>query len=203
MLKQWRNERGLTLIELLASITIGTMLLGVAAMLLSSVLHLSDSESRTFRDRSAAKYAMTTLATQLADSTQAVYYAGNSELRYKMGNGYKAVVFDSVSRTLAIYDFSSDGDAANDAAQFANGAISIAANRSLYTNPITLHKAVVSVNYKQADGKSVPPVMLKDGQLITIDIVFQYQKVSIGGARTVVPHAESTSVKLMVDSTLK
>nr|WP_218100452.1 hypothetical protein [Paenibacillus allorhizosphaerae] len=191
------------MIELLASITIGTMLLGVAAMLLSSILHLSNSNSQSFTDRSAMKYTMTTLSMQLADSTQAVYYAGNSELRYKTGTGYKSAVFDSAGRTLVIYDFSNDGDPANDAAQFANGSISIRTNRSLYTNPVTLNKAVSSIAYKQAGGASVPAVPLKNGELITIDIVFQYQKVSLGGTRSVVPNAESTSVKLMVDSTSK
>lgn len=197
MTKHIHNQKGLTLVELLAAITITSIILVVAIMLLSSVVQMFQSNSLNYQDKSAVKLAVNTLTDQLSDSTQAVYYPLNNEFRYKTGNGYKSVILDTSVHSLTIYDFS------NNDANFKDGTITLAGTPSMYTNPKLLADNVSSVNYTQSNGTVVPAAPLTNGQVITITMVFSMSRVNIWGTKSSVSLNEKTSVKLLVDTTSK
>ncbi len=205
MRKIIRSQKGLTLIELLGAITIATIILGVATMLLSSVLQMFNSNSQSYMDKSAMKLTMNTIAAQLSESSQAIYYPHNNELRYKYGNTYKSAIFDNINHDFTIYDFSNNGTGTpdSDEAEFKNGSISIASHSTLYSKKNLLNDNIAIVEFNQSNGIVVPSVPLTNGEIIQIQISFSFSNVRVSGGSNIVQRVEKTSVKLLVDQTLK
>jgi type II secretory pathway component PulJ len=202
-MKRLHNEKGFTVAELLAAITIATLILGIASTLFLSIYQLFQSNAQSSADNSAMKLTMNTLATQLVDSNQVVFYSSNKELRYKSGQGYKTVIFDTPANRLTLYDFSNDGNNSNNDTQFRSAAINLSNNSSLYTRAIVLANNVERAEFNQTNGTLIPAAPLTDGQLITLKITFNYTKISILGARSVVTQVKEIQVKLLKDHTLK
>lgn len=102
-----KNERGLTLFEVLATITISTILLGVVFMLLSSTNLLSRTNSDKLQSDAEIRNTIDRIAREVSDSNAAYLLA--NELRYVTFVSGKPEVrslyFNEPSRTLTLYRY--------------------------------------------------------------------------------------------------
>ncbi|MCI3922533.1 prepilin-type N-terminal cleavage/methylation domain-containing protein [Paenibacillus sp. TRM 82003] len=181
-----RNESGLSLIELLAAITISAVVLGTAMLVMGSVNHLFLTSTQRYHDNTDLKRTMRTLSTRIADSNAIVVFDEGAELRFRNGNSATAVLFDETNKTLTMYDFiPANPD------DFSNGGISLAANSDAYTNPYELADTVQAVSYSIAE------------PLVRVTITFEQARVSVRGQRSPEPQEERFTVKLLEDKTTK
>jgi prepilin-type N-terminal cleavage/methylation domain-containing protein len=99
------NQRGLTLIELLATITISSIVLGVGFMLFASVNGLFNNTVQKSADNTNINTVIDTISRELADPV-ALYYlttANGSELRFQtFDNRYLALVYDKTQKNLSL-----------------------------------------------------------------------------------------------------
>jgi prepilin-type N-terminal cleavage/methylation domain-containing protein len=100
-----KNERGLTLIEVLATITISSIVLAVGFMLFSSVNGLFNNTVQKSTDNTSINAVIDTISRELADPV-ALYYinsATGSELRFKtFDNRYMALVYVKSTKSLTL-----------------------------------------------------------------------------------------------------
>ncbi|WP_135551037.1 PulJ/GspJ family protein [Paenibacillus cymbidii] len=211
-----RNERGMSLVEVMAAVVIGALIIGGATMLLSSVLHLSNSSAQSFTDRAAIKLTESTVSKQLSESTQVVAYTHNSvdrELRYNNFDGaatYKSLYYDGTTRSLTLYDYSNDGTAANDSADFLNSSYTPSTASGRYTNPIALASDVASISFDTAKSTSQPvgptpfPAagsMPTVSRMLYIKVTFGNKIVTNMGETKDNPQSRIIAVKLLADWT--
>jgi prepilin-type N-terminal cleavage/methylation domain-containing protein len=101
-----KNERGLTLIEMLATITISSIVLAVGFMLFTSVNGLFNNTVQKSADDSSTNQVIDTISRELADPVAIYYYiksATQSELRFRtFDNRYMALIYDKSSKRLSI-----------------------------------------------------------------------------------------------------
>jgi Flp pilus assembly pilin Flp len=197
------NQKGLTLMELLGALTISMVIIGVASMLLTSVMGMFNSDSQKFHDKQQMKLTMNTLTAQLVESTQVVYYPANKEFRYKSGLKYKSLILNSTSHELSIYDFSNDGNTGNDDDDFKNSSITIGSNVSKYSNRLLLNDNVASAIFYQSGGTIVPTTPLTNGDIVEISITFNFHNLKTNGTSEIVQKVVNTSIKLLADYTTK
>jgi prepilin-type N-terminal cleavage/methylation domain-containing protein len=100
-----KNQRGLTLIEILATITITTIILGVGFMLFASINGLFNNTVQKYADNTSINAVIDTISREMADPV-ALYYlttANGSELRFQtFDNRYMALVYDQNSKSLSL-----------------------------------------------------------------------------------------------------
>lgn len=184
-----KNERGLTLIELLASLAISTLILGVSFVLLSSVFQLFNNTTQKYNDNKSINLTMNTISDQLAFSSKAVYYAANHELRYKIGKIYKSLVYDSTLKKITLYTFS-ETDTVNEPS-FKNASINLINNNTLYSEPRILSNMVTVFN------TSLTSTLLINGELFTIDINFLKTFITSNNLKTTSTISKTISIKLL------
>jgi prepilin-type N-terminal cleavage/methylation domain-containing protein len=100
-----RNERGLTLIELLATITISSIVLAVGFMLFTSVNGLFNNTVQKSTDNTSINAVIDTISRELADPVELYYInsATGSELRFKtFDNRYMALVYVKSAKSLTL-----------------------------------------------------------------------------------------------------
>lgn len=197
-----RNQKGLTLIELLGALTISMVVIGVASMLLTSILGMFNTDSQKYKDKQQMKLTMSTLTSQLSESTKAVYYPANKEFRYKSGLKYKSLILNSTTHELSIYDFSNDGNTTNDDSDFNSSSINLGSNASKYSNRLLLNDNVASAIFNKSGGTIVPTTPLTSG-IIEIAITFNFHNVKTNGTSEIVQKVVNTSIKLLADHTAK
>lgn len=105
-----RNNRGVTLMELVMAMTMAGLLLTVAIMLYQSIFHVSESGMQRYLDHSGIGRTMSKLEQELVDAIHVVKVEETHELRYVNGLFGRALVFDPAEKTLALYDLNADGD---------------------------------------------------------------------------------------------
>ncbi|KRE93179.1 hypothetical protein ASG89_06650 [Paenibacillus sp. Soil766] len=102
-----KNQRGLTLIEVLATLTISTVLFGVVLMLLSSTSLQSKSSGEKYNADAEIRRTMDSISKEISDSNQA--YVTTNELRYVTyasgSKEVKSLYYDGVATTLSMYVF--------------------------------------------------------------------------------------------------
>jgi prepilin-type N-terminal cleavage/methylation domain-containing protein len=100
-----KNERGLTLIELLATITISAIVLAVGFMLFTSVNGLFNNTVQKSTDNTSINAVLDTISRELADPVALSYSttAVGSILRFQtFDNRYMALVYDKAAKSLSI-----------------------------------------------------------------------------------------------------
>lgn len=196
------NEKGLTLVELLAAITITSMILGAASLLYFSIIRTANTTTQNYSDHSQMSLTVNTLSKQLTDSTKVVYFPNQNELRYKSGNTYKSLYYNSSNNTLTIYDFGNDGGSGSVDAQFKNGSNSLTSTPGLYSNPLKLSSMVSKITYSHSDDSTeIPAIPLTNGQVIKINVTFNYTFIHANGTKSNTPKTKSIRIKLLLDRT--
>lgn len=183
-----RNEQGITLTELLAALFISGMVLGGAMMALHAVHQWVQHSAQGSLERSERNRVMNVYATQLADSTSAVYFAASEQLRFKyMGKIYRSMIFDPAGSRLMLYDFFGNEE------QFYDGAVTPETHPSLYGKALILTDQAAAVQYSRRDGKALD-IPLEHGEWFSVTVTFQNRSSAV---------TRSISVKLLADQTLK
>lgn len=186
---------------MLAALAISAVVLATAMMAMGSVMNLFHSNAQHYADDSMMKRTMTTLTSQLTDTTRMIYYASQNELRYQTGASYKALIHDPVSKKLILYDFAAGAAAQSKADLFADGSVSYPLNSAYYSNPIELANHVSSLLFtKEADGTALTSSPLGGGALVRFTITFDYLKKGMYGGERIHPRTESIVVKLLKDA---
>lgn len=164
------NQKGLTLIEVLAALTVASVVLGVASMLLFS---MNDNWGRSISNRELnvnIDQTMLSLTQNMTDTVKAYYTINGAiqDLRIKTGSGlntynYRSIQYDSTSRTVTIYNISNPTETDN---QITGGTLENA--RTLSDN--------VTAFTVSSEGSSNTNFIKKNGELIEFNITFEYTK---------------------------
>lgn len=135
MKKRIRNRKGFTLVEVLASITLFSVLVGVGITLFFNVNAQVNTSFNGNRDRSTLTQVVQNMTEVLSEATE-VIITSNNELRYIIQNDTNTIgVFVYRNNQLARYRFDSGAPrySATAVTNFRNPAITIISNPSFYT----------------------------------------------------------------------
>jgi prepilin-type N-terminal cleavage/methylation domain-containing protein len=186
-----RNERGLTLIELLAAIAISTVILGASVMLFTSVSQMFNDKVQNYTDEAGAELALNTIVKELSGASAVIHLPGADvdELRWKSDtsqNHYRSLIYTSGSNQLILYDFTgSDAD-------FKETTVNQATHPEKYTRPQPLANHVINVpEYKNLSPSD------SNGALLELTFTFQFERVTASGKRDTYPKPYTTQVKLI------
>ncbi len=191
-----RNERGLTLLELLAAMTIGAVVLGTAMLLMGSLNHLYMTSTQNYQDNTDIKRTLRTISARLADSNAAAAANGGTELRFRSGDSMQAVVFDAASRTLTVFTFNGTKS------QFDSPSLSRTSNPELYANPYVLAEHVRGMRVS-AGGSAWTAGPAATGQLLQVEIRFERKRIDARGRQEAYEAPKTITVKLLEDFTDK
>jgi prepilin-type N-terminal cleavage/methylation domain-containing protein len=199
IMKILRNQKGLTLVELLATIVILATVMGTATMLLSSVYYQWNSSSQKFSDDHKRTLTIDILTKNMTMFTK-IIKVNNKEIRFKSEDAYKALILNN-NNELTIYTFTS-GSITEDAKHFGNPFINITSNPSFFTDPLVITDNLQSLDIQYWDGNSYisfPSSVLENGEIIKLTLVFTNSKVNIWGIKTPVLKTETNTFKLLLD----
>jgi prepilin-type N-terminal cleavage/methylation domain-containing protein len=199
IMKILRNQKGLTLVELLATIVILATVMGTATMLLSSVYYQWNSSSQKFSDDHKRTLTIDILTKNMTMFTK-IIKVNNKEIRFKSEDAYKALILNN-NNELTIYTFTS-GSITEDAKHFGNPFINITSNPSFFTDPLVITDNLQSLDIQYWDGNSYiafPSSVLENGEIIKLTLVFTNLKVNIWGIKTPVLKTETNTFKLLLD----
>lgn len=168
-----KNERGLTLIEVLATLTISTVLLGVVFMLLSSTSLQSKSSGEKYNVDAEIRKTMDTIAKEISDSNHA--YAATNDFRYVTyvsgTRQVKSLYYDAAAKTLSMYDFNSS--TIQDSVTLATPGI--------YTNQRVLTSHVTGLQYLPTVGNTPLFGNLIGGSAFRMVMTFTFQRSKMFG----------------------
>jgi prepilin-type N-terminal cleavage/methylation domain-containing protein len=188
-----RNERGLTLIELLAALAISTVILGASVMLFTSVSQMFNNKVQNYTDEAGAELALNTIAKELTGASEVIHFPGADvdELRWESDtsqNHYRSLIYTSGSNQLILYDFTgSDAD-------FKDTTINKATHPERFTRPRPLAHNVISVPIYN----NLPPrTVVSNGALLELAFTFQFERVAASGKRDTFNKEYTTQVKLI------
>jgi Tfp pilus assembly protein PilV len=106
-----KQESGLTLIEVLTTITLLFIVLGIGFAMLSTVQLFMNTSEEKYNSHSDQNIAVNTITKELADSEELYYTSsiGEAELRFKpfTTNTVKSIVYNQEAETLTLYESSS------------------------------------------------------------------------------------------------
>lgn len=184
-----KNERGLTLIEVLATLTISSVLLGVVLMLLSSTSLQSKTSAEKFNADAEIRKTMDTIAKEISDSNLA--YAASNDFRYVTyvtgSRHVKSLYYDAAAKTLTIYDFNSTNIQDN---------VTLATS-GIYTNPIILTSHLTGVQYLPSSGTTSLAGNLSGGSVFRMVLTFTFQRSKLYGGSGNYPVQRETGFKLL------
>ncbi|WP_127579685.1 PulJ/GspJ family protein [Paenibacillus koleovorans] len=217
-----RNERGVTLVELLAGIALTAIVIGTATLLLSSVIRLFGDESQQYADDSQIQLTLNTMTAQLKEATQVIAFShgGDKELRYDHYNSsntlvLKSLYFNEAERKLTLFDFSQDGTASNDTSDFANAAHTPTGAPTKYSNPVDLSRMATSALFEALNSSSnripipsTPYPAASTGQsasnrMLYLTFGFERSIVTATDGTKPSPVTKTMAVKLLADWTAK
>jgi prepilin-type N-terminal cleavage/methylation domain-containing protein len=193
-----KDQRGLTLIEVLAASVLLGIVIGAAMMLFSSLNLHWNSSFQKYTDDNKTTLTMDTISKNLASASKA-FLVGNNELRFRSEKKYKSLIY--TNNTLVLYSFTS-GNSTTDAANFGNPTINLTNSPSLYTSPVTLADNVTAEMIQVWNGTqfvSLPSIIIKNGELIRLSFTFQNYKVNVYGTRSPVTVTKTAIIKLLLD----
>jgi prepilin-type N-terminal cleavage/methylation domain-containing protein len=207
------NQKGLTLIEVLAALTITAVLIGAATMLLSSIYLEWNTSTNTYNYNSDVDLAMTTISKNIAHCN-AIYAFNTSsgptkEWRLKTGEGataagvgiyrYKSLVYTTqiINGTskgiLTLYEISS--------AQFSSKTTAIDYTTSTnYSNKLVLADNLSASSAPTLTNNSADISSLQNGELVTVMLPFQYIRAQVNKVPVVEDKPKTFTIKLIVDT---
>jgi hypothetical protein len=198
------NEKGLTLTELLASITITVFVLGTASLLLFSGLQLFNSSIAEFQDDQDVQTTIQQWSNVLSASSGVLYISGNKELRVDNGNELYSFILSG--QEFKQFRFSNDGDASNDVTDFNNTGLSIGSNPGKYSNENQLSARVQSVSYYKGSSNELIQGSTVYGSGALVRGVFTFAsvaRVDVSGKEHTSSVKREVQVKLLNDWTSK
>lgn len=175
-----KNERGMTLIEVLAAVTISAIVLGGATMLVSSIYSSFFSTSQKYDDDTSINRVVSRITSSVSDCKQLAVLP--NELRCLNSSGsYKSFLYDPGEHKLTYREM--------------NAALTV-------TNSMEL-SSIVAENPVALDATSNPVTqgtIFNNGQLVTLKFIFEPTRVTSTGSRTALPQETSTiRIKLLKD----
>lgn len=207
------NQKGLTLIEVLAALTITVVVIGAATMLLSSINLEWNSSTNTYNYNSDVDLAMTTISKNLTHCN-AIYTFNTSsgrtkEWRLKTGEGataagvgiyrYKSLVYttqviNGASKgILTLYEISS--------AQFSSNTTAIDYTTSAnYSNKLVLADNLSATTAPTLTNNNADVSSLHKGELVTVMLPFQYIRAQVNKIPVVEDKSKTITIKLIVDT---
>jgi prepilin-type N-terminal cleavage/methylation domain-containing protein len=190
-----RNERGLTLIELLATITISSIVLAVGFMLFSSVNGLFNNTVQKSTDNTSINTVIDTISRELADPVQLYYVppGTGSVIRFKtFDNRYMALVYDKITKSLTLAKSTDPSTTQN------IGTFPYQTYKILSTN-VMVDAANTSFAFTVTGVGLTPNISLSATSLKTINISIAFQKTTItpnGGKILTYPPAYKVNVSM-------
>lgn len=102
-----RNQKGISLLEVLASLTLLTVVLGMAFLLFGSVNQLFNHTALDYTDKNDLRTTMNTISDQMIDAV-AVHLYNGSELRFmtidnNLNKQFRAIVYSSTEQSISLY----------------------------------------------------------------------------------------------------
>lgn len=196
-----RNEKGLTLIELLAALAVSGIIMAVAFALFSGVRLGADTTVKSYEYDAKVRTAMNTVLKNLSDCPE-LYRMSKGELRIITGEGassgfmYKALVTDPVTGTLTLYTISKANYDNKTPLDYTNAA-SYSAKRELANNvklglPLAFNLKNESTNQDIALSTTI-----KSGELLRVKIDFVYSRPRAGGGFESKQVSEQLVVKML------
>jgi prepilin-type N-terminal cleavage/methylation domain-containing protein len=195
-----RNERGLTLIELLAALAISTLIIGASVMLFTSVNQMFNDKAQNFTDESQAELAINTIAKELSGASAVIYFNSRNELRIKSAigqNRYYSLIYSSGNKHLTLYDF------AGPDADFLDPAISISSNAGKYTRARQLAQNMgdpPKYRWMKSDytlDHLTANTVYRGGELLELTLRFPFERVLGSGKRELSIKDYTTRIKLL------
>ncbi|HEY0827404.1 MAG TPA: prepilin-type N-terminal cleavage/methylation domain-containing protein [Bacilli bacterium] len=175
------NEKGITVLELLTSLTILTILMGAGFMLLTSVNSLWDNSAQKRSDDSKINLTLNMISRELATPVE-MYMPSANELRFKTFAGkYKSLVYTPASQTLTLKE-------STDATAIENGTYVARATLADTIAPDTAN-SVPAFAVKQSDGTAFPLLskQVGDQRIVKIYINFKYNKrITVGSSKIII-----------------
>lgn len=170
-----KNEKGLTLIEILAAITLSVIVFSAVTPFFYSVQREWNHSNQEYHNDSQAQTVVDFLSSKLVESV--AVNLTSDELRFKNDlNIVKTIRFHNNSLTL--FDYS--GDFNDDHITFLN-------NPTFYSNPIILAENVVSFT----------PTYSEVSQIVDLSFVFEYKHYDTMGNSLPYEVPINTSIKLL------
>ena len=191
-----RNERGVTLVEMLAGLVLVAVILAVGTMLMAQIGALTRNASQQALDSNSSMMAVQIVREELSQASE-VFVVSANELRFRQNFEYYAFyVTPGATRTLTMYRFNDLGSSADlhdqqiAAAQalFISGTTAFENNPGLYTSPRVLSPLVANVGFKQPSGSAYvnsPAATRIESGNFRMDIQFIHRRNRAGTPATV------------------
>jgi Tfp pilus assembly protein PilV len=108
-----RNEKGISLLEVMASVVIMTLVVSVGIALFYAVNSMSTRTKEQGSYDSMKNLTTNTILRELSDAVE-IYYPSSGILRWKKFDGtYEMLSYDSVAKTLSLYHITGATDVTN------------------------------------------------------------------------------------------
>lgn len=175
--KRLCNEKGVTLIELLAALVIGSIVITVLSMTFISITQEWRSSTSKYNEDAEARRTIHFLSDTLTDSVEV--YSTTNEIRYKPGKGtLKAIKYEA--NNLTMYDYSA----------------SKLTDVGTYANPILLASNVASAPKITYNGIPNYTGSISAGALFQLEIPFSYLQPKANGSIETVSVPYKITIKL-------
>lgn len=192
-----KNERGLTLIELLGAISLTAIIITVAIALFASVSGFTYSNSEGRSAQRNTKYALSQIAARLQDSDKIFRPTDTKEIRYStFSRNTKAICYVQNPENggeIWVFDYIGTWDAAN---------ISYSSNPTLYTNGHKIAANIVAAPiYQKKSATGLEPIT-NEFPKGTVHLSIEYtpkRKTATGGISVGSSRLLQTTVKLYED----
>jgi prepilin-type N-terminal cleavage/methylation domain-containing protein len=180
-----RNERGLTLIELLATLTITSIVLGVGFMMFTSTNGLFSNSIQKSKDTISMNTVINTISRELADPVK-LYLFSADELRFQtLDNRSMALKYDKTNKKLSLEQSTVPGQDITSPTFAASPGKTLATNLSVNS----ANSAAAFVVYRRDNSTGLPvgtvipndPV-IKD-RLLYISLFFEVTTIKPNGNR--------------------
>lgn len=183
------NEKGVTLLEVMAAVTILTFMTSAAIMLFSAVHFLWNNSVQKQSDQFQTNFVVYTISKEMAATTE-IYYAADNELRFKTWPSegipkYEALIYSAADRSLTLYNLNHTTELQNVGS---------------YAEKMRLATNIQAFSVKNAVGtplSTAPPAHLKNGELISVSVTFENARITVNGQKMKTKTTIDTQVKLI------
>lgn len=201
------NERGVTLIEMLAALALMTVIVAVGSMLMAQISSLTENATIRANDDGDARHAVKMIRAELSQATE-LYVASASEVRYRKNFDYYALRYDSALRTLTRYSFNSakpskdltQSEIAEAQAKFIERDAS--SDSTLYLDALRISDQITALAFIDAATQATPlatPAHIQSGNFkLIVDFVDRRARTG-GGAKIVKNGSDRYQWKIVVN----
>jgi prepilin-type N-terminal cleavage/methylation domain-containing protein len=202
------NNKGLTLIELLATITLIGVVFAVGSMLLSSVNFEFKKSNSNFKSDRDIYNTMNYISRNLTDAV-GLYRLSANEVRLVTGEGatssyiYKSLVYDSTAGTLKLYQISQTNYTNKTVLDYSLSAnysnVQLLASNLTKDSSMTVNEVVVNSDGTVQSEPSIayPSSIYDKGKVIKIELPFTPTRDGVAGGTTSVEEKASVTIKLL------